>query len=178
MIKQLTFIFILLLLVSCEKDENLPELYLDYWGTAPSIKNGKFWNPKIYGGKIPLLGHYGIAITEHDSGKIRRRNLSITKILGPEIGIFKIEEVDINASNRIHAFFTTTLDDGDVLGDVFLLDTTKINFIEISEVKGNEVKGSFEVNFKRDSPLSRKYLESEDSLKIECKSFHTRIADK
>ena len=104
-----------------EKDENLPELYLDYWGTAPSIKNGKLWNPKIYGGKIPLLGHYGIAITEHDSGKIRRRNLSITKILGPEIGIFKIEEVDINASNRIHAFFTTTLDDGDVLGDVFLL---------------------------------------------------------
>jgi hypothetical protein len=178
MIKQLTIIFILLLAVSCEKDEKLPELHLDYWGTAPSIKNGKLWDPKIYGGKIPLLGYYGLAFDEYDSGNIRRRGLGISKIPGPEIGIFKIEEVDINASNRIHAILFTSLEDGDVLGDVFLLDTTKINFIEISEVKGNEVKGSFEVNLKRDSPLSRKYLESDDTLKIECKAFHTRIADK
>jgi hypothetical protein len=179
MIKQLTIIFILLLAVGCEKDEKLPELHLDYWGTAPSIKNGKLWNPKIHGGKIrSLLGYYGLAFNEYDSGNIRRRTFGISKIPGPEIGIFKVEEVDIHASNRIHAFFATTLDDGDVLGDVFLLDTTKINFIEISEVKGNEVKGSFEVNLKRDSPLSRKYLESDDTLKIECKAFHTRIADK
>jgi len=108
----------------------------------------------------------------YNNADIWRNALTIWGIKKGDIGVFKISSDSI--PEYISCFYTTIPEDGDVLGDVFKLDKTKDNTIEITEISGNEIKGKFNATLIRDTSRP-KYLESYDTLRFTDGVFHTRI---
>ncbi len=164
----------------CNKDDDLPPLNRDYWGSISVLKNREMWNPQIIGLTVPTWPKvYSIEMATYDSHNIQRYSLSIFGIPNDSLGVFKITEENAHDTKNgsISALYITIIEDGDVLGDVFLLDKSANNYIEITEIDSNEVKGTFKISLKRDITINTKYLEKADTIHFTEGKFHTRIIE-
>lgn len=171
--KLIQLILISIILASCQKDEAISPFVWPYWGDASALKNGVIWEPKV----IALRDErdtliYGIALDLYNRSDFLRNSLMIWGLKKEEKGLFKISSDSI--PEIISTFYATSLEDGDVTGDIFKLDKTKDNTVEITEISGNEIKGKFNVTLIRDTSRP-KYLESSDTLRFTDGTFHTRI---
>jgi hypothetical protein len=171
--KLIQLILISIILAGCQKDEAISPFVWPYWGEASALKNGVIWKPKVIALQDELNPlYFGINFDLYNNADIWRNALTIWGIKKGDIGVFKISSDSI--PEYISCFYTTILEDGDVLGDVFKLDKTKENTVEITEISGNEITGKFNVTLIRD--ISRpNYLESSDTLRFTDGVFHTRI---
>lgn len=180
----------LLSLGACKEEEE-PSLIPDYyWGEASALKNGKEWQPLIYG--ITLRGisrQYGILMDVFSEQGFRRERLTFGYLKKDRIdsfpvladSIFKNENNFPNEliySDSCDATHSTMIDDGDVVGDFYDVDQTKDNYIEIVEYdeESGEVSGRFEVTFilTYDSPWTP---DSPDTVKFTNGVFKTKIWD-
>lgn len=166
-------------LVSCNRDDDfLPPPDRGYWGECSVLKNGQNWTPKIVAldATRDWPGIYGIEMATYDQYNIIRQTFSIFGLPLNTRGKMLINEqnAQLIKAGRISAFYNTVIEDGDVVGDAFLLDTLSHNYIDITEIKGNEIKGTFDITFLRDTTRP-KYLESSDTLRFIDGKFHTRI---
>jgi len=171
--KFITLAVIISVMVGCQKEESFSPFVWPYWGTASALKNGIIWEPKV----IALQDErdtliYGIALDLYNRNDFLRNSLMIWGLKKEEKGLFKITSDSI--PEIISAFYATSLEDGDVTGDIFKLDKTKDNTVEITEISGNEIKGKFTATLIRDTSRP-KYLESSDTLRFTDGTFHTRI---
>jgi hypothetical protein len=171
--KLIQLILISIILASCQKDEAISPFVWPYWGDASAFKNGVIWKPKVIGIRDEENNErYNLVFDIYNDKDFLRNNLTIH---GIELGKIKIFPINSDSVPQpVSSLFATILEDGDVLGDVFTLDKTKDNTVEITEISGNEIKGKFTATLIRDTSRP-KYLESSDTLRFTDGTFHTRI---
>lgn len=171
--KLIQLIIISIILAGCQKDEAISPFVWPYWGEASALKNGVIWKPKVIGiVDNDNIGRYNLVFDLYNNKDFLRNNLTIH---GLNRGIIKLFSINSDSVPQpISSLFATIIEDGDVLGDVFNLDKAKDNFVEITELNGDEIKGKFNITFVRDksNPL---YLETSDTLRFTDGVFHTRI---
>jgi hypothetical protein len=171
-------LILVILLTACSKDELIP-LNRDYWGEINIKKNNDMWNPYIIGllANKPFGDVYGLEIASYDNQNILRKELNIFGIPLNKMGKFEINTTNnqkVIIEGNIAASYGTSIEDGDVNGDVYYLDTSANNFIEITNIYGNEIKGNFQIRLLRDTSRI-KYLENSDTILFKDVTFHTRI---
>ncbi|NJK83746.1 MAG: hypothetical protein HC912_07930 [Saprospiraceae bacterium] len=135
---------VLIILVSCQKENLSPLPRNDYWGEVSGEKNGEIWSPYIIGLTVSDLPSSNIYSLQFDDYGMCNNlsyisNLSISGLPADSLGLFSITERSQNADNLIFVFYSTAIG-GDVLGDVYNILPLADNFIEITEIKGNEIK--------------------------------------
>jgi len=171
--KNISCTIVLMILISCQKEESFSPFVWPYWGEATALKNGSVWTPKVIGLQIENdTSTYSLQLDLYNSADIWRNALTIWGLKKNELGSFKITSDSI--PEIISCFYTTILEDGDVLGDVFKLDKSVENFIDVTEINGSEIKGKFNVTLIRDTSRPN-YLETSDTLRFTDGQFHTRI---
>lgn len=148
MIKQLILFMLIFSLIACSKDDSLiPDIYT---GTATALKNGEEWNSLAYFDEINTSTPTFIIRADifNDEGHWRE-TFDIRRIL-PNFDIQEITTTDNqNELGLLSADYATILDDGDVLGDIYSLDTTAVNnFIQITSYNSSraEINGIFNVS--------------------------------
>lgn len=171
------YIIILGLVVcsACKKSNEEPELY---WGSVSAIKNGVAWEAEIYAGENrPYNQGIDIGIEKFNSKRLRREGLYFFKI-PLNTGVYPLSETDVRIIDSLTgAFYNTLLDDGDVAGDAYYLFSGEHieNQIEITEIKGKEIKGTFQVSFLKDLRYGAADPSAPDTVVFKNGKFHTRI---
>ena len=169
--KYLYFSIICMIFVMCKKDDD------DFnWGEANATLNGMTWQAETYSSSAPAYpDHIGINLNVYNDNRFLRQTLSFHKV---EIrkGVYDLGRV-INPHDYsyIGTAFSTILDDGDVLGDIYILDTLSMgNYFEV--LNYSESKKEIEVKFSATFLLDRKAnANASDSLKFEDGYIKTRI---
>lgn len=176
--KILTIFAVFLFLTTCEKNKEILNPYVrEYWGNISITKNGELWNPKIIGTSSSLLKNtYNLEITIIENNLAKRNLIFYQLPLYNKKGQFRIVSRDKNGSKLDSTLFSdySTLRSDDIGGDFFLVDSSKNNYINITDTTNNEITGNFEVNFIR-HPMVKKYIENEDTLNFSCSYFKTRL---
>ncbi len=165
----------------CSDKETNPDWWLfDYWGEITAIKNNESLERAfIIGYGHPsdtMLQHSGLGIGIDIYNELNTESESLTFIQIPcEIGKYDLVSSDPNFTDLPIVSYLTIVG-GDVAGDVYKVDTLKVNVIEITELTDdNEVYGTFELNMFRDTsrpPVSSRSL---DTVRITEGYFHTRL---
>lgn len=183
MTKHLILAILILALGACSKDDGslIPNIYT---GTASALKNGKEWSSLAY---FEVMNSYNpktfILRTDvyNDSG-IWRETFDIRRIL-PNFDIQEITSTDNqNTLDLLSAGYGTLIEDGDVVGDIYELDTTATNnFIQITNYNSEraEIKGKFNVSLvlTRDDgygdvpPQTLEFTNGEFTVKVEREWF-------
>lgn len=183
------FKYLILLLVSIiifsscqdEDESSNPSCWSrDYWGEISITRNGESVDLLVAGidhdmrvGDFQVRPGMGIVLSEY---KNMERTSSLTFQQIPcEAGLHQIE------SNEEHSSFEPTVNyftlrSSDVVGDGYITDNTKVNFLSIDSVRNdNEVFGHFELNLIRDTTLTIILPLLPDTYTFECDFFHTRL---
>ncbi len=157
----------------CKKDD---DHY--HWGEATALLNGVEWHADPFAATAPAYpeGFVGI-VAEIYSGE----NGFLREVYGfhkvpLKAGVYDLGRV-INPHDYPHVAtdYYTALDDGDVVGDIYLLDTlANNNYFEVLSYK--ESKKEIEVKFAATFLLDRKAnTNAPDTLKFEDGYIKTRI---
>jgi hypothetical protein len=171
------YILILGLMIcsSCQKNDEKPELY---WGSVSAIKNGIAWEAEIYAVENkPYNQGFDIIIDKLNNRGFHREGLYFFKIPlkagGYSLSITGVRILD----DLTGASYGTYLDDGDVVGDSFNLfeHDDMENRIEITEIRGKEIKGTFQVSFVKDLRYGEADPSAPDTIVFKYGKFHTRI---
>jgi len=140
-----------ILFFSCSNDDAIPDIYT---GEVTALKNGETWTAKCYMSSITDSTYILRADTFSEQG-FWRETFDIRQFV---INFKKQKIVTLNRQNQkglISANYSTIIDDGDVVGDIYELDTTATdNFIQILNYNAskNYIEGIFNVslNLSRD----------------------------
>lgn len=167
-------------LVSCRSEEEPSLISGYYWGEASAFKNSEKWLPLVIGvSSYDDDGSFSISLNDtlYNQG-LWIESLFISSLTA-EVGRFEIH-LSSDESNKVDlltASFITRLDD--VLGDVYEVDESATNFVEILtyDSLSKEVSGRFEVTFIL-SDDNEWTLDSPDTIRFTGGVFHTRILDK
>lgn len=161
----------MLLCFSCKKDKSADP----YWGDAMALLNGNIWTPKIYAGaNEPYQQGIDILMNKYNDQDFLRQTLFLYKI-PKQVGKYPLVENDIRVIDSLTgAEFYTSLEDGDILGDTFiLLDNIVDNYVQIDKIEGDQLWGTFQMALIRDGQKSD--LSVPDTIIITGGEFHTRI---
>lgn len=167
------------ILAACQKENLSPLPRNDYWGEVLGEKNGEVWSPSVIGLNGSDLPNPDIYFLQFDDYGMCNNlsyisTLSFSRLPADSLGLFRITgKRGQNTNNSIFASYFTVIG-GDVLGDVYDVLSLENNFIEITEVKGNEIKGNFSISLVRDISKGR-YVEVSDTITFTAKKFHTRM---
>ncbi len=134
---------------SCNVEVNpIPNIYT---GIATALKNGEEWNSVTYFDEIesePSL--FILRADVYNNTGFWRETFDIRRIQGN----MDIQEITTpNNQNELYLLssnYGTLIDDGDVVGDIYSLDTTATNnFIQITNYNSfkAEIEGIFNVSF-------------------------------
>jgi hypothetical protein len=152
MIRLFSIFGLIFCLIGCNKDSPIPDRYT---GTANALKNGASWEavcyvdsirihdwsyPPYYILRMEVYEHRGF-IRESFGISAFKLNHNTQKILRP---------YNDNPEGLVAGSYLTIKDDGDVLGDIYDLDTTATkDFIQITDFneRKEEVEGVFNVTF-------------------------------
>ncbi len=171
---------LLFLFESCKEDspqDLRSEIRQIYSGDATSIKNGENWSAWVrlqgdVNGNILINGQFNLVIDVFNDQGFWRESLGISKVN-------RIKTSQIISS----ADYYTLIDDGDVAGDDYGLDTLATNnFIQITDVDtvAMEISGIFNVSFilerkgngtPENPPLNIRFTEGQFTTKVEQEWF-------
>lgn len=173
------FLIPLTILQSCKEDPSIiPDIY---WGEASAIKNGEPWSGRIYAQPNEPYGYgFDISIDVFNNQEFLREVLHIAKI-PYNMSKTKIDTLDIRVDVTLTAAsYSSLVDDGDVLGDLFkVYEGEEENYIIITEYneETGEIRGEFEVAFVFDEgPLgTRSDPTVPDTIRFTNGTFHTKI---
>lgn len=172
----LPYIILAVSFISCKKDDDANS---DSWGTASALKNGEKWTgePSAIENYYPSDTGIIIAISaiKREGFKedffsffkvpisIDKHNLSLTTVLAMD--------------SLVGAEYNTLLSHGDVFGDIYYLlaDDPVEDFIEITEISGDEIKGNFQVSFLRNTTSPPVSPSTPDTIVFTGGKFHTKI---
>ncbi len=148
MVRQLILFILILGLMACNKDDGLiPDIYT---GTATALKNGEEWNSLVSFDEMSSFPSSFILSTGVYNNEGHLREIFDIRRIRPNMNIQEITSTDNqNDLDLLSADYSTILDDGDVLGDIYDLDTTATdNFIQITNYNASraEIKGIFNVS--------------------------------
>jgi len=143
-------IFILTLIVVClsscnDEDENP----FRFTGSATSQKNAQLWNSNVRVTKnLPFDIGLDIAFTVLNSEGLQREHLSIVRVkTSLDAQKIYLTLLDNQVKNdSVAVLYTTLIDDGDVVGDVYGIDTTyNDNYVQLTKIdsKKCEITGIF-----------------------------------
>lgn len=143
---------------SCNKSEN-PQL--TFIGEGQASKNGILWEGQI---NVSVLedDKISISIKKLSEQGFVRNNLFFTGI-SKEVGIINIHTAEFggltpNTDNKPSSFYSTSLDDGDVTGDIFrLIEDHPDNYFEITSYddRKGKMEGVFNLTFEFDDRYGR-----------------------
>ncbi len=168
--------FGLLLILSCNKKNDQPDYY---WGSINAIKNGEAWEGKLYAViNKPFEQGIDIIIERFNEKGYKREYLFMSKI-PLEVKKSKLNQTDVRIIDTlVGGDYGTLLDDGDVAGDDYLLlDDSIDDFVEITETKGKEIKGKFQMSFVKDLRFGEADPTAPDTVIFTDGVFHTRIQE-
>ena len=151
--EKLFAIYIFLLFITSCKEDPIPEPN-SFIGEAIALKNGVPWTGEIiqFQESNTTLGKFVLRIHVYNTQGFLRENFSI-KRLEKSLNTQEIDILNFSANSDIagiSANYTTIIDDGDVVGDDYGLDTLATdNFIQITNVDtaAMEISGIFNVAF-------------------------------
>jgi hypothetical protein len=171
-----TGIVLLSFLASCKKQR------LEYWGTASVQFNGSNWVAEKVrcsnaSNCLPLR-MFHLQLNKYSVEGFLRESIVFTRI-PLVVGRHKLELnlTENNCNSGPHALYATSADDGDVTKDIYLLDTTFNNYIDISlyNEKSGELKGRFDLLLLVRPP--RFDALAPDTLRLRNGLFHTKLLD-
>ena len=141
-------------------------------------RDGLAWSPEIIAYRNKPYGQgIDVEIERYTTRGFRRETLLFFKV--PDVvGVSPLAHTTSRIIDSLTgAFYATSLDDGDVLGDVYqLLDTDFIDdYVELERIEGDEVWGSFQVTFERDPFFPVVDSSGPDTLVFRRGTFHTRV---
>ncbi len=171
--RKLIFVLFTALLVGCHKESNSGL----YWGEANALKNGIPWSPKPFAAFEPEKwgeDYIDVGLRIFDGDDFLREELSFLKI-PMEVGVYNIEPVRLNnVSTSVGSSYYTFQDDGHILGDTFVVDTTVIeNKVEV--LSFNKSEGKIEIKFSATYVISQRQTnESPDTVRFENGYVNTK----
>lgn len=169
----LILIPLLVFSLSCNKEE----IELDeYWGEASATKNGSDWMPLPHAGISNINGKLFVSCNTYSGEGYHRELLHLFKIPLIE-GNYKIERTEVrDEDDKIGAKFFTSVDDGDVTGDIYYIsDADSLNSVSITKIEGDEVWGAFNLTMYRDTTRAVQHPNVPDTLVFTDGKFHTKI---
>lgn len=136
--------FVLASLQSCQKEtSDFTDLY---WGEASALRNGQPWRGLIYARPHSPYGFY-IRMDVYNAQGFQREALTIFKIPAT-VQHNQIDTIRADADTTLTgATYSTQVDDGDVLGDLFKVYHHGGNYVNVSSFNKatGEVSGEFAV---------------------------------
>jgi len=134
---------------SCSDDDENP---FGFTGSATAIKNGENWKSGLRVAKnLPYDIGIDLIFTVLSKEGFQRESLSIFRvktILGQQSIFLTNSQIQ---NDSIGTFYATLIDDGDVLGDIYEVDTTASNnYVELTSIDKNkcEISGVFSLRLK------------------------------
>ncbi len=182
--KLLSLFLLLLICISCAKYDTPPWFTLNYWGEASSKKNGVDWEGYVNAlvlGSIHDCTLISISIETYSKEWYHRELLSFSYIpintkrhfiVGLNYNRYNYDSLPPSGN------YITSLDDGDVAGPSYdLLEEDSISdYIEITNIDGDEITGVFQASFVKDSlSLGIRYSNFPDTIRFLKGHFHTKI---
>lgn len=146
--KHLILFLLFLGLIACTKDDVSNSEVI---GNASAIKNGIEWfsDVNFFHKNIPFNIGFDINLIKYNNKGLARESLSFYRLQNT----FEPQTIHLTNSqvenDSLGVFYTTLIDDGDVLGDIYGLDTTATNnFIQITNYNSfkSEIEGIFNVS--------------------------------
>ena len=174
--KNFVLYFILLAsFISCKKEDDTNN---NSWGTISALRNGENWTGEISAVVNDFPSDTGIIINIHSVDKIKFGDdyLVFFKV-PPIIDKYPLSMTSLYVKDSlIGSGYSIWVSDGHVLGDAYkLLEGDPIeDYIEITEISGDEIKGNFQVSYFRDNPEDPN-RPTPDTLIFTDGRFHTRI---
>lgn len=149
--KQVLWALVLLIfLMNCNSDDELTRQELLAMGRVQAVRNGQEWEAQATGDLgIFFPETFAISATRFNELGFRREVLGFSKLQK----VFTRQELFTSARevDSTAVFYTTLLDDGDVVGDVYdIVREGNENWIQITEIdeRNRRVKGEFEIHLK------------------------------
>jgi hypothetical protein len=170
--KNIVFFTAILFFISCQKDDDISTS-----GEAFATSNGKAWEGSPYASAAPAYpeDHIGIVAELFNEHGLLREEISFHRIP------LEKNRYDLGRIYNPHTYpyvgaaFFTLLDDGDVLGDIYLLDTLATgNYFEVLSYSENqkEIEVKFAATFLLDK---RANADAPDTLKFEDGYIKTKV---
>lgn len=171
----LLLILIIIISTSCGKDENSESEI--YNGFAMAKINEEEFNLKPAMKFFPDHNAYGLTIAYHINENVVRKQLIFAYIAG-ETSRQLVRALDSNRKDTLQASYSTRLQDGDVLGNIYKvneLDNIE-DYIELTEFNEStgEVIGEFQASFYVDTSAIFD-LSSPDTITITDGYFETKF---
>lgn len=162
--------------ISCKKDDDSDN---GRWGTASALRNGESWTgePTAFENNYPSETGIIIILRSINNAGFDKDDLAFLKV-PISINRYSLSLTTLLAIDfLIGAEYTTLLSDGHVVGDIYYLltDDSVEDYIEITEISGDEIKGNFQVSFLRDTTSAPVSASTPDTLIFTGGQFHTRI---
>jgi len=186
-LKSFSLLILIVIATSCSKDDdenqNPAWWSRDYWGEVSVNVNGSLWqNPLILGfdhsTDSTLIVHPGLAmVIDVYESELIRETLDFSQV-PCEIGEFELYSIDPDSTDLPRVVYLTILADGDVLGDVYNVDPSNSNTIEIEELIDDEIFGSFNLTLIRDLSRPPTSVNTVDTIRFTEGSFHTRLTSR
>jgi hypothetical protein len=143
------FIFSIGLAFSCNQEEGNP---YGFTGNGSAIKNTDKWQSglRITPNKIMKVGvDLDFTVTNNDGVAIENLFLYKVKLISTKQSI-KFNDIS-SANDSTGVYYSTLLSDGDVLGDIYELDTlASTNFLLLTNIDPNrkKIEGIFNIQLK------------------------------
>lgn len=178
-IKPVFYIGLLLCLLALHSCSDDPLPGGPYWGFVSATRNGEPWSGNLRG--LEQNNQIGFLALKHNKDGFLRESLSVRKI-SKIIGTYNIPKTDtINLYNHVTSFHSTLEDDGDVILDVYFVDSNDpTHFVEVTSYNSGtgEFSGKFQVSFVRDSRRAKRHPSIPDTIRFTNGKFKTRILQK
>jgi hypothetical protein len=157
-------------MTSCKEDDENP---FGFTGNATGQKNGQGWNSNVRVTKnLPYEIGLDITFTVLNGEGFQREHLSIVRVkTSTEVQRIYLTLLDNQIKNdSVAVLYTTLIDDGDVVGDVYGIDTTfNDNYVQLTRIdsKKCEIAGVFNLRLKlikddNEGPTPPDFLEFSD----------------
>lgn len=171
-----TCIVLLSCLVSCKKQ------HLEYWGSASVQFNGNSWvAEKVRCSNVSNclpMKMFHLQLNKYSIEGFLRESIVFTRIPLQE-GRHELELnlTENNCSSGPHVLYATSGDHGDVNKDIYQLDGTFNNYIDISryDEKSGELKGRFDLLLIVRPPKFDAL--APDTVRLANGVFHTKLLD-
>ena len=164
---------------SCKKDP--PDIMeTGEWGEANSVKNGADWQA-LCATRLNKDGNkFSLGFNQYDSQHYFRNGLNVRN-LPYSIGQYSpFQYKSTSPDSLLTISFFTHIEDGDVLGDKYILlkDSSFCLRINAVDYQSGVITGTFEGQFRKEiTPNPERDPSSPDTLRFENGTFKARVKD-
>ena len=167
-----TYLLIAVACFSCKNDDDTPD-----WSTASALKNGVYWEAEI---KVVDNSNHPretglLIIIQKDNGDGFDDFMQFVNVPA-EVGRYILPDTSGNAQDSTMRIYYITAGT-DVIGDTFTLLTEDAieNYIEITDISDDEIMGTFQLSFLRNTTSPPANPGTPDTLLFTEGQIHTWI---